>query len=108
NGLGGVISSQKDIFILSDTLTSCGINAVKHANGRDYWLICHELRSDNYYRFLVDPYGIHGPYSQNIGYIYTEGNAVLLSTLHFSNAEDMAAQLSVDSTSIQLYDFNRC
>jgi len=107
-GLGGIVSGQKDLILLSDTLTSSGFKVVKHANGRDYWLICHEFNSDNYYRFLIDPTGVHGPYGQHIGYVYTGHNAAGFCTLHFNEAAAAAAQLSYDSTSVQLYDFDRC
>jgi len=51
NGLGGVIPSEKEILFFSDTLTNTGIQAVKHGNGKDWWLICHEYGSNNYYSF---------------------------------------------------------
>src|SRR5690606_28231236 len=34
------------------------INAVRHANGRDWWLFALQDKSNKYYSFLVDPTGI--------------------------------------------------
>ena len=107
-GLGGIVSGQKNVVLFSDTLTSCGIKAVKHGNGRDYWLLMHELESNRYYRFLIDPYGIHGPYEQNIGPELNGYNALGFSTLHFNEETTTAAQLVTEATSIVLYDFDRC
>ncbi len=35
-----------------------GISAVRHANGRDWWIIVFERSSNQYNRFLLDPRGI--------------------------------------------------
>lgn len=69
NGKGGVINGKKDVLILSDTLVNNGIEAVKHGNGKDWWLLCHKYGSNRYYTFLVDETGIHGPYTQDIGMV---------------------------------------
>ncbi len=56
NGLGKVI--KKSQIILSDTLTQGGLNVVKHANGRDWWIITAQGRADSsncYYLHLVRP-----------------------------------------------------
>ena len=65
NGLGGVTVKN---YLLSDLGFSSGqLVAVKHANGRDWWLICHGYNTDYYYSFLITPSGISGPYQQQIG-----------------------------------------
>ena len=35
-----------------------GISAIRHANGRDWWIIVFERSSHLYYRYLLDPRGI--------------------------------------------------
>ena len=70
-----MISNQKDILFFSHTMTNTGIQAVKHGNGKDWWLICHEYNSNNYDRFLIDENGVHGPFVQSIGMNYTGYNA---------------------------------
>jgi hypothetical protein len=57
NGLGKVI--QKKQPIVTDTVEYGKLAMVRHANGRDWWLIVPELRSNRFYTVLVDPYGIH-------------------------------------------------
>ncbi|MBA3647719.1 MAG: T9SS type A sorting domain-containing protein [Chitinophagales bacterium] len=108
-GKGGVISDQKELILFSDTLTDSGIQAVKHGNGRDWWLLCHEYGNNNYYRFLIDNTGIHGPYSQNIGMIYTGFNATgYFCNAKFSQAGNQFIKNNHDSTVFELYSFNRC
>jgi hypothetical protein len=66
-GLGGIDSNKKSIIIINDTLTNGRLTACKHANGRDWWLISHEYYRDKYYKLLVTPDSIYGPYEQVIG-----------------------------------------
>jgi len=64
-GLGGVTS--KNQVILSDDLNVGRLTAVRHANGRDWWVFCHKLDTDVYYRFLVTPFGVNLDGTQSIG-----------------------------------------
>ena len=64
-GLGKVVSKNQPI--VNHQIFSEKIAAVRHANGRDWWVLAHGLGDNHFYEFLVDPAGIHGPYSQNIG-----------------------------------------
>lgn len=108
NGKGGVIQNEKDIPILTDTLTTSGIKLVKHGNGRDWWLLCQEYGNNRYYRFLIDPYGIHGPYSQNIGIAYHGFNAVNASPMKFYSNDEKFVHVSYETGEVELCDFDRC
>ncbi|MCX6292390.1 MAG: hypothetical protein NT126_11600, partial [Bacteroidetes bacterium] len=67
SGRGAVI--QKNVILLSDSLVEGRLTACKHANGRDSWLICHQYNTNRYYKYLISPFGINGPYTQNIGVV---------------------------------------
>ncbi len=54
NGLGRVV--QKNISVLQDTL-NWGIGCVKHANGRDWWILMTEHKTSKVYKVLLTPYG---------------------------------------------------
>jgi|GEM_PF-2604985 len=41
--------------------------AVRHANGRDWWLLAHESISNRFIRFIITPNGITSPAYQAIG-----------------------------------------
>ncbi|MFK7971877.1 MAG: gliding motility-associated C-terminal domain-containing protein [Bacteroidia bacterium] len=43
------------------------IDAVKHGNGRDWWVYCRRDSANEFIRFLVDDRGIHGPFRQFVG-----------------------------------------
>ena len=66
SGRGAV--TQKNVILLSDTLTIGSITACKHANGRDWWIVFHKSRGRRYYEYLFTPSGLQGPYLQDIGY----------------------------------------
>lgn len=57
NGLGKVV--ERDILISSDTLGVGHITAVRHGNGRDWWMfIPHTYLEDRLYAFLITPEGV--------------------------------------------------
>ena len=66
SGRGAVI--QKNVVLLSDTLTIGSITACKHANGRDWWIVLHKSQGRRYYEYLFTPSGLTGPFIQDIGY----------------------------------------
>ncbi len=102
NGFGSVIS--KNDTVVEDTLLFGELTAVKHGNGRDWWLITHRWKSDEYYKFLIDPLGIHGPYSQHIGAVCDlgiEGQACFSP----DGTKYAHANLEVD---LEIFNFDRC
>ncbi|QQR86071.1 MAG: T9SS type A sorting domain-containing protein [Flavobacteriales bacterium] len=65
SGAGEVV--EKNEVILSGEIQAGRLDAVRHGNGRDWWVYAHEVDSDRFWRFLVSPSGIDGPYEQTIG-----------------------------------------
>ena len=61
NGLGKV--SNKNSTAVVDSLSEGILTAVKHANGRDYWVIAPRYSADGYHIFLLTPNGL-----ENKGY----------------------------------------
>jgi hypothetical protein len=100
-GLGAV--TQKNVVLLNETLVAGRITACKHANGRDWWLVVPEYQSGNFYKFLITPQGILGPYSQNMltprdNYF---GQAV------FSQKGNKYAYYESEGD-LDIFDFDRC
>jgi hypothetical protein len=103
-GLGG-ITSEKNIHIINDTLLVGRITGCKHANGRDWWIIVHQYWTDLYYKLLVTPYGIQGPYIQQIGFIHDKYDP--LGQAVFSPDGTHYVYLSYDTT-MDIMNFDRC
>ncbi|MEO8067834.1 MAG: hypothetical protein ABI599_09100, partial [Flavobacteriales bacterium] len=66
-GQGAVV--QKNQVLMTGSIQPGKLNAVRHGNGRDWWVYSHEVNSDRFWRFLVSPNGIDGPYQQTIGVV---------------------------------------
>lgn len=102
NGLGKVVS--KNNLIIGDTLSSCALQAVRHANGRDWWVLAPEFNGNCYYKILLDPSGLQIADKQCIGSNwgkYGGGSAL------FTN--DGARYVRCDiEYGLNLFDFDRC
>ena len=81
NGLGDVVAQSKNRVVatgLNEKLT-----AVRHANGRDYWVLCHEWQSNVFLVASVNAAGI-GPFNR-----YAVGPAQPVDTMS-SSFQDQA------------------
>lgn len=100
-GLGAVVS--KNQILIDDTLNIGKITAVKHANGRDWWVFCHKVDSDTFFRLLVTPTGISAPVLVGGGTIRpADGGQVAFSP----DGSRFASYSMVDD--LDLLDFDRC
>jgi hypothetical protein len=63
-GLGKVV--QRDIVAGVDTLIVGQLTAVKHGNGRDWWIIAPHFREHKFYRYLLSPTGLAKDGEQSI------------------------------------------
>lgn len=55
NGKGKVVQRKTNMIL--DTLSGGQITAVRHANGRDWWVLTSRYNINQYYAFLVTPDG---------------------------------------------------
>jgi hypothetical protein len=104
NGKGRVV--LKNQLLTAANFNYGMVNACKHANGRDWWVLTQDFYTHKYYRYLLTPNGI-----QNLGTQQTEG---LYSA---SYAAGGVACFSPDGTKyanfdgqrgFRVYDFDRC
>jgi hypothetical protein len=72
NGLGSVKIKNK--LIVSDTLDGGNISSVRHANGKDWWVITRKFRSNSYYTLRFTQSGIDTFFTQSIGNITLLGD----------------------------------
>jgi hypothetical protein len=64
-GKGKVL--EKNVELMSDTLARGEIAAVKHANGKDWWLVTPRRNSNQFYIFKFTSQGIVDTFQQAIG-----------------------------------------
>ncbi len=90
-------------LLLNDTLTE-KLTAVRHGNGRDWWILIHKNESKIFYKFLFTPQGITGPFLQNIGPKLTNYSA---GQMKFSPDGSKLGLVSIEKH-VSLFDFDRC
>lgn len=102
NGLGKVVS--KNNLVIADTFSSCALQAARHANGRDWWILAPEFNGNCYYKILLDPSGPQVVGKQCIGSNwgkYGEGSAL------FTNDGSRYVRCDIEY-GLNLFDFDRC
>jgi len=114
NGLGGLVNDS--VYVVSrDSIAAGymgGIACVRHANGRDWWVVGHEYYSDT---FLVALFSVDTDYimhKQQIGtYQGLTGSGFTgvanLNSLRFNSSGDKLVRGNGEGL-IELYSFDRC
>ena len=84
------------------------ISAVRHANGRDWWILTSQQYSPKYFTYLLDSMGIHLDHIGEVDSTIMEG----LGQALFSNSGKYFVRLdAIDHATgqfITLFDFDRC
>ncbi len=102
-GLGAVVS--KNVPILVDSLNTGRLTAVRHANGRDWWVFCHKIDTDMYYRLLVTPTGVSIDGTQSIGAIrHADAGQVCFSP----DGSKFAYYWGEAGEDLDIFQFDRC
>jgi hypothetical protein len=105
NGSGKVIS--KNNLLYNNTPVSEKFIAVKHANGRDWWIIFHEKSNGTFVKYLIINDIITGPYYQTIGSVYSSSFGGDMGEMEVSQYGDKIVATNLWGM-IDLYDFDRC
>ncbi len=99
----GAVTSKNNILITGDTLISGQIGGIKHANGRDWWIVIHECYGNKFFIFLVTPQGISGPFIQAIGHDFVWGGG----QISISPDGQWYARFNAGDF-LDLFNFDRC
>jgi hypothetical protein len=103
-----------DVFIKNVKIHNVDVveklTAVLHSNGKDYWIIAHEINSDNFIVVLFTENGIVEVRTTNIGPVYdveTYGPGVALGHLKSNIRGDRLAAVCFPLFDLDLYHFDR-
>lgn len=106
-GLGAVV--KRNIPLAIDTIGYGKLTVTRHANGRDWWLAIPRSHSNQFYVFLIDPYGIHNQGIQTVG---LARNYEGIGQAYFSpDGTKYVNYHSIGATVgqyVDLYNFDRC
>ena len=100
-GLGGVVSKNQPILV--DDLNVGRLTAVRHANGRDWWVFCHKTDTNIFYRLLVTPAGVSIDGTQAIGSLRPPENGQACFSPDGSKFAYYWGESDLD-----IFDFDRC
>jgi hypothetical protein len=92
-GLGGVV--QKNAIAIDDYLDYGSVAAVKHTNGRDWWVVVPQFNSNCYYVLPITPQGVGIPVLQCMGFEF--GNLTGGGQASFSPDGKKYARIEADN-----------
>ncbi|MFZ1331465.1 MAG: T9SS type A sorting domain-containing protein, partial [Flavobacteriales bacterium] len=104
NGDGGLGEAvTKNEIVVEDALNVGKITAVRHANGRDWWVFCHKANTNTFYRLLVTPDGISVDGTQAIGIVRPGDNGQVCFS---PDGTKFAYYWGVED--LEVFNFDRC
>ncbi len=108
----GMVTEKNKVVMSGDTVVDM-LTAVRHGNGRDWWLVAPGYNNSKYYSFLLSPKGLEGPFVQKIGQpinLPTRGGQAVFSpsgkTYAVTNPRDSKGDKWFRY--LQAFDFDRC
>ena len=100
---------KRRIKILQDTLDDTSLSAIKHANGRDWWLLCCKDTRLEYFVFLISPKGVELKHRFDFPKLKSRGEA---GQNVFSNDGSIFASARADRLKafyyLNWFNFDRC
>lgn len=105
-GLGAIV--QKNIQLQTFAQVDC-LNAIKHGNGRDWWIIFRKSdvpngsSNNDWYTYLINPDSVQNFSIQSIGSL----NRTDLGQISFSPIGDKIVFSNLTGL-VELFDFDRC
>nr|MBK9653856.1 T9SS type A sorting domain-containing protein [Bacteroidota bacterium] len=105
SGRGAVI--QKNVQLQGSAFyANDGIAAIKHGNGRDWWVMvkdCYGIKNNIYYFYLVSPTGFLLDHAQAIG------DSIKTNILSIEGSDDGSKIALISAMGyISVFDFDRC
>ncbi|NUO01479.1 MAG: T9SS type A sorting domain-containing protein [Saprospiraceae bacterium] len=107
-GLGAVTEKRKLLINDGLGLDHGKLMAVRHANGRDWWLLTQRKNSGLFYRVLLDPSGVHLLENQVIPGTFYEGLGQAVFSpdgqwhVRFTTVDNFTGQF------VDIFQFDRC
>jgi Secretion system C-terminal sorting domain len=106
NGQGKVLAKRMPILTANTDIGFRHAGAVRHANGRDWWILVPSHKEAKYYRILLTPDGFSEPEEQEIGFrepitlFYTNRNLFSQDGSKYADYDQL--------NGVQFFDFDRC
>ncbi|MBL7826689.1 MAG: hypothetical protein JNJ57_08670 [Saprospiraceae bacterium] len=102
-GLGTVIKKNQVLLPIYTDYTAPV--AVKHGNGRDWWVITGEVGKPINHRFLLNESGVHGPYTDTMPYFF---QGVDYQSVNAMSPDGSVYVRGAGTLGFYVFDFDRC
>ncbi len=103
NGKGVVLEKNE---VLHEGLFE-NFSCVKHANGKDWWILYPDTKKSKFYRMLFNGAGFEGPFEQTIGTIPEDTFRLINMNKVFSLNGDKYVYFEI-LHGLSVFDFDRC
>jgi hypothetical protein len=114
-GLGDIDNTQKNVLIYSNDTVCTPLIAIRHANGRDWWIIQRKAGIKGYIKLLLTPNGISFVGLQSIGTElwswFSAGEFAVNSSgdqIALSMWDPLGPSNQYEHSTIEVIDFDRC
>ena len=104
SGRGDVIQNDKDTDLAGGL--ACRLTAVRHANGRDYWLLAHQWNSDAFLIYPITSKGIGKADTIHIGSAYRDQEPWGFIKASPNGQKLACSVLNTTARPFDLFDFN--
>ncbi|NUO03172.1 MAG: hypothetical protein HUU01_21385, partial [Saprospiraceae bacterium] len=98
----------KNSILIEDTLDFGKITAVRHANGRDWWLLQQEYFSNRYYSLMASPSGVSIGSNQAVGQATPSGLGQAVFSPDGSKYVHFTTYNFAEGQFVSIYNFDRC
>jgi len=115
NGAGAV---YQVLNLSPDSPMIAGTVAIRHGNGKDWWIVNHRRNGTRFMTFLLQNDSLIGPYFQNIGYYFNNPIYPIFVNTPFNGIEgwtDMCVSgdgskiaIAINRGILMTLDFDRC
>jgi len=115
NGSGAV---YQVLNLSPDSPMIAGTMAIRHGNGRDWWVVNHRRNGTRFMTYLLQNDSLMGPFFQNIGFYFNNPSYPLFMNTPFASQDaftDICVSgdgsrlaISFERGVLMVLDFNRC
>ncbi len=105
----GAVQGKGEVIVKGqEILTGCfqEPSANRHANGRDWWILLPDSQVEKFYRWLLTPYGLEGPWEQVLD------NPAMNEFTYYGWSEfspdGQRYLINHANVGMAVYDFDRC
>jgi len=106
NGLGDVTLRSQPMGLPNFNIPTEHLAAIRHPNGRDYWILVHGLENNSFYAFALTPSGVAAqPVVSSVGPVFKSNETAQTGIIRFAPSGRQLVTTRLFSA-LDLFDFD--